>query len=173
MAKTKTRAYQPKKKQDHDPAIDAMILLEYARDPKPREIARKFGIKYHTYVTRLWDKLPDERKQEYLEKAKDIQDEVAERVATRSFEFVDKTASRLTAIMEQAMDEWEARFNDPDRRERIPERELTNIIKLAQSFVIDNTNKAGEVEESTSTNALFNIMDQSISEKLNSKQDDE
>uniref|UniRef100_UPI004056B2AF hypothetical protein n=1 Tax=Alistipes sp. TaxID=1872444 RepID=UPI004056B2AF len=149
-----------------------MILMEYARNPKPREIARKFGLSHHSYVTRLWEKLPDEKKDEYRNKAMDIHEQVAEEIATKDFEFVKKTANRMISLMDKAMDEWKARLSDQTRRNEIPAKELTNFIRLCQNFVIDNTNKPGEgADETPSSNHLYQLLNHSISDHLNSSEE--
>lgn len=158
---------------EHDLAQDAMILMEYARNPKPREIARKFGLSHHSYVTRLWEKLPEEKKQEYQSKAADIHEQVAEEIAARDFGFVEKTANRMVGLMEKAMDEWRDRLANPVKRSEIPAKELTNFIRLCQNFALENTNKPGDSNMPTSPgNYLFQLMNHSISESLNSSEDE-
>lgn len=150
----------------HDPTTDAMILMEYARNPRPREIARQFGLKHHSYVTRLWEKLPEERKQEYLSQAQDIHEQVAERISIKEFEFVDTTAKRLADLMNRTLDEYEARINDEARRKEIPTKELTNFVRMAQNFVVNNAEKENADDDKSPATSLFNILDQSISDTL-------
>lgn len=155
----------------HDPATNAMILMEYARDPRPRDIARRFNLPNHMYVTRLWNKLSEEEKEAYRVKAQDIRDEVAERVSTRSFELVDGLADRMARLIQLSLDEYERRLQDENLRTEVSAKELTGFIHEAHNFVSNAAAKNNEEEqEEGDATQLFDMIDQVITENINSNE---
>lgn len=152
---------QPKKRKGatHDPTQDAMILMDYARIQRPRQVAQKYGV-HHSYVSRLWAKLSESEQKSYLSNAEDIKEVVKERICEREIDWVNKTTDTLKDLAEKTLEEYKKRLTEsPDD---IPTKELINFTRLTINTVSTPAPKDDD-KDNTPANALFNILDNSIS----------
>lgn len=150
----------------HDPVRDAMILTEYARNPRPGVIAKKHGV-HHSYPKRLWEALTEEEKQQYMRSADDVRDIAAERIISEQADAITAINAELIDLTKLSIEEYGRRLRSNQLREDIKEKDLIAFISKAMAVVQHSTQKSDELPEGEkSALTQINIFEQSIQQNL-------
>ncbi len=154
----------------HDPARDAMMLIEFARNPRPAVIGRKFGV-HHSYVKRLWQSLSDEEKNAYKMKSEDVKEIAAEKIIEEQSDAIAATTSRLMRLADMSLDEYERRLSNPQLKQNIKDKDLISFIARSLAIVRNTADKDND-DDSKATNdnmSVFDMFDQSIQDNITNK----
>jgi hypothetical protein len=168
--KTKRRKKSCKDTIAH-PALLDIALVEFVRlDYNSSQAERLTGVG-HSLILREWQRLSDEEKKNYVERANSISDVVTQKLTDTHLTLVEEVCTKLKGIYDLALDEIHERLNDPFKRSEIKDADLLNI---ATKFIgIVQTQTTPKVEEkNVNTQVIieqFNLLDNSIQEHLTKK----
>lgn len=155
-----------KKKMKYDPVRDAMMLTEYARNPRPGVIAKKHGV-HHSYPKRLWDALSDEERQTYMRQADDVRDIAAEKIISEQADAITAINEQLINLTKLSIEEYGRRLCNNALKGDIKEKDLIAFISKAMAVVQQSTKSSSEVNgEGQSSSPVINIFEQSIQQNL-------
>lgn len=150
----------------HDPARDAMMMIEFARNPRPAVIGRKFGV-HHSYVKRLWQSLSEDERNAYKMKSDDVKEIAAERIIEEQSDAIAATTSRLMRLADMSLDEYERRLSNPALKQNIKDKDLISFIAKSLTIVRNTTNKSSDDDETPNDNmSVFDMFDQSIQDNI-------
>lgn len=160
-------ATKKKGKVKHDPVRDAMLLTEYARNPRPAVIAKHYGV-HHSYPKRLWESLSPEEQDAYRLKSDDIRDIASERIISEQSSAITQITEELIDLTKLSIAEYGRRLKSNILREDIKATELISFIAKAMSVVQDSSKSVAESEKEkgSSLTQTFNIFDQSIQQNI-------
>lgn len=155
------------KNNKHDPAMDAMMLIDYARNPRPSVIAKKYGV-HHSYVQRLWKGLSEDERHAYQMKAEDVRDIAAEKIIEAEAEAITEITSEMVELTRLSLKEYGRRLRSNILKEEIKDRDLIAFVSKAITIIQDSTKPTDPIEgDKSKLPPTFNIFSQSISEHIN------
>lgn len=158
MAKNNKRA---------DKVLMDMALIEYVRCGYSAWQASKIANVHHRSIERAWNKLSEEERAVYIERANTVADIVEDTIIAQEVAVISETTTRLKKIGNLALDELEARLGDELRRFEMKDADLINIATKCLAMADENTRR-NEDEKKVTVNVgqMFNLIDNSIQENL-------
>ena len=158
MAKNNKRA---------DKVLMDMALIEYVRCGYSAWQASKIANVHHRSIERAWNKLSEEERAIYIERANTVADIVEDTIIAQEVAVISETTTRLKKIGNLALDELEARLGDELRRFEMKDADLINIATKCLAMADENTRR-NEDEKKVTVNVgqMFNLIDNSIQENL-------
>lgn len=158
MAKNNKRA---------DKVLMEMALIEYVRCGYSAWQASKIANVHHRSIERAWNKLSEDERAIYIERANTVADIVEDTIIAQEVAVISETTTRLKKIGNLALDELEARLGDELRRSEMKDADLINIATKCLAMADENTRR-NEDEKKVTVNVgqMFNLIDNSIQENL-------
>lgn len=158
MAKNNKRA---------DKVLMDMALIEYVRCGYSAWQASKIANVHHRSIERAWNKLSEDERAVYIERANTVADIVEDTIIAQEVAVISETTARLKKIGNLALDELEARLGDELRRFEMKDADLINIATKCLAMADENTRR-NEDEKKVTVNVgqMFNLIDNSIQENL-------
>ena len=158
MAKNNKRA---------DKVLMDMALIEYVRCGYSAWQASKIANVHHRSIERAWNKLSEQERAIYIERANTVADIVEDTIIAQEVAVISETTTRLKKIGNLALDELEARLGDELRRFEMKDADLINIATKCLTMADENTRR-NEDEKKVTVNVgqMFNLIDNSIQENL-------
>lgn len=171
MAKNKTSKPREKLKPIKNRATKVSIdvaLLEYVRCGDSAWRASKIAGVSHTTIQRAWDKMSEEERAVYRERAAVITETVEDRIIAQEVKVVTEVTEKLQEVGNLALDELRSRLNDDLRRMEMKDADLINIATKCLGLAEDNLKTKEEQKNNVTMNVaqMFNILDNSIQEHL-------
>ena len=158
MAKNNKRA---------DKVLMEMALIEYVRCGYSAWQASKIANVHHRSIERAWNKLSEEERAVYIERANTVADIVEDTIIAQEVAVISETTARLKEIGNLALEELKARLSDELRRFEMKDADLINIATKCLAMADENTRR-NEDEKKVTVNVgqMFNLIDNSIQENL-------
>ena len=158
MAKNNKRA---------DKVLMDMALIEYVRCGYSAWQASKIANVHHRSIERAWNKLSEQERAIYIERANTVADIVEDTIIAQEVAVISETTTRLKKIGNLALDELEARLGDELRRFEMKDADLINIATKCLTMADENTRRNEEEKKVTvNVGQMFNLIDNSIQENL-------
>lgn len=158
MAKNNKRA---------DKVLMEMALIEYVRCGYSAWQASKIANVHHRSIERAWNKLSEQERAIYIERANTVADIVEDTIIAQEVAVISETTTRLKKIGNLALDELEARLGDELRRFEMKDADLINIATKCLTMADENTRRSEEEKKVTvNVGQMFNLIDNSIQENL-------
>ena len=158
MAKNNKRA---------DKVLMDMALIEYVRCGYSAWQASKIANVHHRSIERAWNKLSEEERAVYIERANTVADIVEDTIIAQEVAVISETTTRLKKIGNLALDELEARLGDELRRFEMKDADLINIATKCLAMADENMRRNEEEKKVTvNVGQMFNLIDNSIQENL-------
>ena len=158
MAKNNKRA---------DKVLMEMALIEYVRCGYSAWQASKIANVHHRSIERAWNKLSEDDRAIYVERANTVADIVEDTIIAQEVAVISETTTRLKKIGNLALDELEARLGDELRRFEMKDADLINIATKCLTMADENTRRSEEEKKVTvNVGQMFNLIDNSIQENL-------
>lgn len=158
MAKNNKRA---------DKVLMDMALIEYVRCGYSAWQASKIANVHHRSIERAWNKLSEQERAVYIERANTVADIVEDTIIAQEVAVISETTTRLKKIGNLALDELEARLGDELRRFEMKDADLINIATKCLAMADENTRRNEEEKKVTvNVGQMFNLIDNSIQENL-------
>ena len=144
-----------------------MALIEYVRCGYSAWQASKIANVHHRSIERTWNKLSEQERAIYIERANTVADIVEDTIIAQEVAVISETTTRLKKIGNLALDELEARLGDELRRFEMKDADLINIATKCLAMADENTRR-NEDEKKVTVNVgqMFNLIDNSIQENL-------
>lgn len=149
------------------PQMDT-ALLEYVRNNYSASASQRItGVEFHA-ISRAWEALSEEERQDYRERAQNIADSVQEAITEKEISVITEITQKAKTISDLALEEIEERLRNPLKKIEIKDSDLIAIASKCISIVTENTRlqEAEDTQASQKTTNIFNILDQSIQENL-------
>lgn len=144
-----------------------MALIEYVRCGYSAWQASKITNVHHESIKRAWDKLSEEERAVYVQRADTVADIVENTIIAQEVAVISETTTRLKKIGNLALDELEARLGDELRRFEMKDADLINIATKCLTMADENTRRSEEEKKVTvNVGQMFNLIDNSIQENL-------
>ena len=158
MAKNNKRA---------DKVLMEMALIEYVRCGYSAWQASKIANVHHRSIERAWNKLSEQERAIYIERANTVADIVEDTIIAQEVAVISETTTRLKEIGILALDELKSRLSDELRRFEMKDADLINRATKCLTMADENTRR-NEDEKKVTVNVgqMFNLIDNSIQENL-------
>ena len=144
-----------------------MALIEYVRCGYSAWQASKIANVHHRSIERAWNKLSEEERAVYIERANTVADIVEDTIIAQEVAVISETTARLKKIGNLALDELESRLSDDLRRFEMKDADLINIATKCLTMADENTRRSEEEKKVTvNVGQMFNLIDNSIQENL-------
>lgn len=144
-----------------------MALIEYVRCGYSAWQASKIANVHHRSIERAWNKLSEQERAIYIERANTVADIVEDTIIAQEVAVISETTTRLKKIGNLALDELEARLGDELRRFEMKDADLINIATKCLTMADENTRRSEEEKKVTvNVGQMFNLIDNSIQENL-------
>lgn len=158
MAKNNKRA---------DKVLMDMALIEYVRCGYSAWQASKIANVHHRSIERAWNKLSEQERAIYIERANTVADIVEDTIIAQEVAVISETTTRLKEIGNLALDELKSRLSDELRRYEMKDADLINIATKCLTMADENTRRSeGEKKVTVNVGQMFNLIDNSIQENL-------
>lgn len=143
-------------------------LIEYVRCGGSAWQAGKIAGMHHSTIQRAWDRLTEEERASYRERAAVITDTVEDRIIAQEVAVVTEVTEKLQEIGNLALDELRTRLNDDLRRMEMKDADLINIATKCLGMAEDNIKTKDEQKNNVTVNVaqMFNLLDNSIQDNL-------
>ena len=150
-----------------DKVMMDMALLEYVRCGGSAWQASKITTVHHRSIQRAWEKLTEEQKLEYRQRAEAVTDIVEDTIIAQEVAVISETTARLKEIGNLALEELKARLSDELRRYEMKDADLINIATKCLAMADENTRRDDSEKKVTlNVGQMFNLIDNSIQENL-------
>lgn len=161
-----------KPKVKYDPVRDTMILIEYARNPKPSAIARQYNV-HHSYVTRLWESLSEDARKGYAMKAEDVQDIAAEQIVAEQSDAITRINKRLIELVTISIEEYGKRITGYQKVD-VKNQDIIAFMRAAMQVVQGATKtKSDDAEQKEQPiSQMFQLIDNSVQQNIQLNQYD-
>lgn len=144
-----------------------MALIEYVRCGYSAWQASKIANVHHRSIERAWNKLSEQERAIYIERANTVADIVEDTIIAQEVAVISETTTRLKKIGNLALDELEARLGDELRRFEMKDADLINIATKCLTMADENTRRNEEEKKVTvNVGQMFNLIDNSIQDNL-------
>ena len=144
-----------------------MALIEYVRCGYSAWQASKIANVHHRSIERTWNKLSEQERAIYIERANTVADIVEDTIIAQEVAVISETTARLKKIGNLALDELESRLSDDLRRFEMKDADLINIATKCLTMADENTRRSEEEKKVTvNVGQMFNLIDNSIQENL-------
>lgn len=145
-----------------------IALLEYVRCGESAWQASKITALHHTTIQRAWDRLSENDKIVYRERAGVIANAVEDAIISQEVAVITDVTSKLQEIGGLALNELRSRLNDDLRRMDMKDADLINIATKCLAMAEDNMRVKEEQKKNVTVNVaqMFNILDNSIQDNL-------
>lgn len=144
-----------------------MALIEYVRCGYSAWQASKIANVHHRSIERTWNKLSEQERAIYIERANTVADIVEDTIIAQEVAVISETTTRLKKIGNLALDELESRLSDDLRRFDMKDADLINIATKCLAMADENTRRNEEEKKVTvNVGQMFNLIDNSIQDNL-------
>ena len=145
-----------------------VALIEYARCGDSAWQASKLTSIHHTTIQRAWDKLSEDAKRIYRERAGVIANTVEDAIISQEVAVITDVTLKLQELGNLALTELQSRLTDDLRRMDMKDADLINIATKCLAMVKENMQQQEDKDSarSKSVTNIFNILDQSIQDNL-------
>ena len=166
LCKKEIALFMAKNKRANKTLMD-MALIEYVRCGYSAWQASKITNVHHQSIKRAWDKLSEEERAIYVQRADTVADIVENTIIAQEVAVISETTARLKKIGNLALDELESRLSDDLRRFDMKDADLINIATKCLTLADENTRRNEEEKKVTvNVGQMFNLIDNSIQDNL-------
>lgn len=167
LCKKEIALFMVKNNQRAKKTLMDMALIEYVRCGYSAWQASKIANVHHQSIKRAWDKLSEEERAIYVQRADTVADIVENTIIAQEVAVISETTTRLKKIGNLALDELESRLSDDLRRFDMKDADLINIATKCLTLADENTRRNEEEKKVTvNVGQMFNLIDNSIQDNL-------